>query len=55
MNLVKKARLLEKHKGGKVFNPAREGDLCLTTWMTASAPDGAAFDPAPCELELSHP
>ena len=31
--LVRKARGLESHKGGKVFNAFDESDLCLVRWL----------------------
>ena len=54
LTLLRKARLIEKHKGGKVFNPGREGDLCLTTWLTQASNADAGFDLGPCTDEVSH-
>jgi hypothetical protein len=33
LTLVRKARLTEKHKGGKVFPIGSDGDQCITKWM----------------------
>ncbi len=48
LTLVRKMRLLEKHKGGRIFEPGRQGDLCITTWLTGKP------DPGPCNDEVSH-
>lgn len=34
LTLVRKARLREKHKGGQIFTPGEQGDLCITYWLT---------------------
>jgi hypothetical protein len=38
--IVRKARGLEKHKGGKVVNENDHGDLCILHWLRGN--DGAA-------------
>ena len=54
--IVKKARLLEKHKGGRVFEPGREGDACIVGWLRAAASgDPTTFDAESCDAELAHP
>jgi hypothetical protein len=55
LTLVRKARLMEKHKGGQVFNPGREGDVCLTTWLTQAATPDAGIDKTACAAEINHP
>lgn len=54
LTLMRKARLVEKHKGGKVFIPAQSpGDECFVRWLTAPSGDPDAFNPDPCVAELS--
>lgn len=48
LTLVRKPRLLEKHKGGLVWNKGDDGDACLVNWITGSD------DTAPCDAELLH-
>jgi hypothetical protein len=48
LTLVKKPRLLEKHKGGLVWNKGDDGDACLINWLTG------VDDTSPCETELLH-
>lgn len=55
LTLIRKMRLAEKHKGGQIFNPGRDGDVCIMTWLTqASAPD-AGIDTVACANEINHP
>lgn len=49
LTLIRKARLLEKHKGGLLWNKGEPGDLCLTNFLTGNN------DTTPCEIELGHP
>jgi len=49
LTLVKKPRLLEKHKGGLVWNKGDDGDTCVINWLTGST------DTSPCDQELLHP
>lgn len=55
LTLVRKARLLERHKGGKIFDEGSSGDTCLTNWLTgeydvtSKKPNPKAVD---CEAEL---
>lgn len=48
LTLVRKPRLLEKHKGGLVWNKGDDGDTCLLNWITGKA------DTVPCDTELLH-
>lgn len=48
LTLVKKPRLLEKHKGGLVWNKGDDGDACLINWLTGKD------DTSPCATELLH-
>ena len=53
LSLTRKARLVEKHKGGKIFVPAQSpGDTCITSWLTAPADNPAAFERGDCLEEL---
>jgi hypothetical protein len=49
LTLVRKPRLLEKHKGGVLWNQGDVGDTCIINWLT-----GQPFD-TPCTAELQHP
>lgn len=48
LTLVRKPRLLEKHKGGLVWNKGDDGDACLINWITGKG------DTVPCDTELLH-
>lgn len=59
LTLVRKPRLAEKHKGGKIWDPAKPGDLCLTNWLSAGpaindAGMASDFNSQPCVDELTH-
>jgi hypothetical protein len=41
LTIVRKARNLEHHKGGKLFSAGDDRDRCFTTWL-AGAVDAAA-------------
>jgi hypothetical protein len=49
LTLVRKPRLLEKHKGGLLWNKGDDGDTCVVNWLTG------VKDISPCETELLHP
>jgi hypothetical protein len=49
LTIVRKARLLEKHKGGLLWNKGEPGDVCLTNFLTGN------IDTTLCDVELSHP
>jgi hypothetical protein len=49
LTLVRKPRLLEKHKGGLVWNKGDTGDKCVINWLTG------VMDTTPCATELMHP
>lgn len=49
LTLVRKERLLEKHKGGRVFFEGDLGDKCIVSWLHG------AVDQASCEQELVKP
>jgi len=49
LTLVRKPRLLEKHKGGLVWNKGDDGDQCVINWLTG------VKDTTPCDTELMHP
>lgn len=48
LTLVRKPRLLEKHKGGLLWNKGDDGDACLLNWIAGKD------DTAPCDKELLH-
>jgi hypothetical protein len=48
LTLVRKPRLLEKHKGGLVWNKGDDGDTCLINWLNGKD------DTTPCDTELLH-
>ncbi len=56
--LVRKARGTEGHKGGKVFNPFDDADLCVVGWLRGDnvrsirASCQAALDKLPDQVEL---
>ena len=59
LTFIRKPRLAEKHKGGKIWDQAKAGDLCLTAWITAGPAFGDAgkppdFNSQPCAEELKH-
>lgn len=59
LTFIRKPRLAEKHKGGKIWDQAKPGDLCLTAWITAGPAFGDAgvppdFNAQPCAEELKH-
>ncbi len=49
LTLVRKPRLMEKHKGGLVWNKGDDGDTCVINWLTG------VMDTSPCADELLHP
>ncbi len=48
LTLIRKPRLLEKHKGGLVWNKGDDGDACVLNWLTGKG------DTVPCDTELLH-
>jgi hypothetical protein len=48
LTLVRKPRLLEKHKGGLLWNKGDDGDTCLVNWILGDD------DTSPCDKELLH-
>ncbi len=51
LTLVRKPRLQERHKGGKVWDEGKPGDRCLVGWLTNDYAAGP-FDPVNCTTEL---
>lgn len=49
LTFVRKPRLLEKHKGGLIWNKGDTGDQCITNWLTGGK------NPSKCQEELLHP
>jgi hypothetical protein len=56
--LVRKARGVEGHKGGQVFNPFDDADLCVVGWLRGDNPKSVraacqkALDQLPDNVEL---
>jgi hypothetical protein len=51
LTLVRKARLQERHKGGRVFDDGNAGDRCLVRWLENRYEPGA-YNPVDCNTEL---
>jgi hypothetical protein len=49
LTLVRKPLLLEKHKGGRIFEKGTDGIVCITSWLQGTV------QTARCEAELKHP
>jgi hypothetical protein len=49
LSLIRKARLQEKHKGGRIWDQGTDGDVCVVSWLTGVVNEGA------CEKEMQHP
>jgi len=49
LTFVRKPRLLEKHKGGLIWNKGDTGDQCITNWLLGGQ------NPSKCQEELNHP
>jgi hypothetical protein len=50
LTLTRKARLEEKHKGGRIWFKGTEGDRCLVSWLDGTI---AAVGTGACEDELT--
>ncbi len=55
LTLVRKPRLLEKHKGGLVWNKGDPGDTCLVDWLTGVKDSSGNLDTSSCAAEIMHP
>ncbi len=53
LTLVRKPRLSEKHKGGRVWDQGKPGDRCLTDWLQATLYQPGEFDASECQIELA--
>lgn len=51
LTIVRKPRLQERHKGGKIWDEGKPGDRCLERWL-ANDYDPGGFDPVNCNTEL---
>ena len=57
LTLVRKPRLTEKHKGGKIWSENDPGDACLVKWLTDVTVPGVKpkeLDTGDCNKELEH-
>ncbi len=51
LTLVRKPRLTEKHKGGRIWNQGKVEDRCLVGWIQGDYEEGA-MDPTDCNDAL---
>jgi hypothetical protein len=51
LTLVRKPRLSEKHKGGRVWNQGKPPDRCLVNWLLAKYEPGT-MDTSDCESAI---
>jgi hypothetical protein len=51
LTIVRKPRLQERHKGGKIWDEGKPGDRCLERWLQNDYEPGG-FDPVNCLEEL---
>ncbi|MCC6556062.1 MAG: hypothetical protein IT372_24135 [Polyangiaceae bacterium] len=49
LTFIRKARLEEKHKGGRLWAKGEAGDQCMIKWLTGPPAPGAQIDTAPCK------
>jgi hypothetical protein len=57
LTLVRKPRLTEKHKGGKIWSQNDFGDACIIKWLTDVTVPGSTpkeLDTSDCDKELEH-
>ncbi len=52
LTLVRKPRLTEKHKGGRVWNEGKPPDRCLVTWLESQYEPGT-MDTSDCEAAIT--
>ena len=52
LTLVRKPRLSEKHKGGRIWNEGKPPDRCLVTWLESKYEPGT-MDTADCEAAIT--
>lgn len=52
LTLVRKPRLTEKHKGGRIWNEGKPPDRCLVTWLEAQYEPGT-MDTSDCEAAVT--
>lgn len=51
LTLVRKPRLSEKHKGGRIWDEGKAGDRCLVAWLKAEYAPGT-FNDGDCKAAL---
>jgi len=59
LTFIRKPRLAEKHKGGRIWDQGKPGDRCLGDWISAGPAFGDAgappdFNSTTCSDELMH-
>lgn len=52
LTLVRKPRLTEKHKGGRIWNQGKPPDRCLVSWLQAQYEPGT-MDTSDCEAAIT--
>ncbi len=52
LTMVRKPRLTEKHKGGRIWDQGKPPDRCLVTWLQAQYEPGA-MDTSDCEAAIT--
>ncbi len=53
LTFVRKPRLSEKHKGGRIWDQGKPGDRCLTAWLNVSGYEPGKFEDSDCKAELN--
>lgn len=53
LTFVRKPRLSERHKGGRIWDQGKPGDRCITAWLNATAYEPGKFEDSDCKAELS--
>jgi hypothetical protein len=49
LTLIRKPRLEERHKGGRIWDGVTKGDKCITSWIAGTV------DKEACRIELERP
>jgi hypothetical protein len=55
LTFIRKARLEEKHKGGRIWSAGETPDQCMINWLTGHPTPEKPIDIAPCKDPLSIP
>jgi hypothetical protein len=52
LTMVRKPRLTEKHKGGRIWDQGKPPDRCVVTWLKAQYEPGL-MDTSDCEAAIT--